>query len=175
MQRSLVGSEMCIRDRNGITPDETVPFVGTLIQMQWIRRLNLYGEYVMVMIAKNLTLPRFLSYNTCPRLQSHARLLRTHIHCMTHYLCSHCSAITSAVAYGSPFLIIKYKIAKSHLSTTQLCCLNEPDNGIRAAGATALVEALKETKNLQELNLRCEFWMVGIARSLTVMRYTVNM
>ena len=43
------------------------------------------------------------------------------------------------------------------------------------AGATALVEALKETKNLQELNLRCEFWMVGIARSLTVMRYTVNM
>ena len=37
------------------------------------------------------------------------------------------------------------------------------------AGATALVEALKETKNLQELNLGGEFWMVGIARSLSVM------
>ena len=64
---------------------------------------------------------------------------------------------------------IKYNIAKSHLTTTQLFCLNERDNKIRAAGATTLVEALKETKNLEKLNLYGEFWMVGIARSLTVM------
>ena len=48
-------------------------------------------------------------------------------------------------------------------------CVNETDNQIGDAGATALVEALKETKNLQELNLEGEFWMVGVARSLSVM------
>ena len=63
---------------------------------------------------------------------------------MTHYLCSHCSAITSAVAQKTV-------------------------NGIGDAGATALVEALKETKNLEKLNLYGEFWMVGIARSLSLM------
>ena len=61
-----------------------------------------------------------------------------------------------------------------HLSTTQLCCVNEPGNRIRDAGATALVEGLKEMKNLENLNLLCEFWMVGIPRSLTVMTPYLN-
>ena len=39
-----------------------------------------------------------------------------------------------------------------------------PDNNIGAAGATALVEALKEMGNLKELNLRGEFWVVVISR-----------
>ena len=47
--------------------------------------------------------------------------------------------------------------------------MNEPGNNIGAAGATALVEGLKEMKNLSNLNLQSEFWMVGIPRSLTVM------
>ena len=47
--------------------------------------------------------------------------------------------------------------------------MNEPANEIGAAGATALVEGLKEVKNIKELHLAGEFWMVGIPRSLTVM------
>ena len=39
-----------------------------------------------------------------------------------------------------------------------------PDNQIGAAGATALVEALKEMRKLKTLNFRCEFWVVVISR-----------
>ena len=56
-----------------------------------------------------------------------------------------------------------------HLSITQLFCVDEPVNRIGAAGASALVEGLKEMKGLKKLYLGGEFWMVGIARSLTVM------
>ena len=38
------------------------------------------------------------------------------------------------------------------------------DNDIGASGATALVEALKETQNLEELYLGGEFWAVVISR-----------
>ena len=37
-------------------------------------------------------------------------------------------------------------------------------NEIGDSGATALVEALKETRNLEELNLAGEFWAVVISR-----------
>ena len=60
-------------------------------------------------------------------------------------------------------------VHSDHLRITQLFCVNELDNNSAAAGATALVEAFKEMKNLTELNLESEFWMLGIARSLTVM------
>ena len=38
------------------------------------------------------------------------------------------------------------------------------DNEIGASGATALVEALKEMRNLKELNLGGEFWAFVISR-----------
>ena len=38
------------------------------------------------------------------------------------------------------------------------------DNGIGDSGATALVEALKEMRNLKNLHLRCEFWAFVISR-----------
>ena len=38
------------------------------------------------------------------------------------------------------------------------------DNKIGDSGATALVEALKEMRNLKNLNLFCEFWAVVISR-----------
>ena len=37
-------------------------------------------------------------------------------------------------------------------------------NKIGASGATALVEALKEMRNLEKLNLEGEFWAVVISR-----------
>ena len=39
-----------------------------------------------------------------------------------------------------------------------------PANGIGPAGATALVEALKEMRDLKTLNLACEFRVVVISR-----------
>ena len=39
-----------------------------------------------------------------------------------------------------------------------------PDNGIGAAGATALVEGLKEMREMKTLNLESEFWVVVISR-----------
>ena len=39
-----------------------------------------------------------------------------------------------------------------------------PANQIGDAGATALVESLKEMRELKTLNLHCEFWMVVISR-----------
>ena len=50
-------------------------------------------------------------------------------------------------------------------------CTRATDNEIGDDGATALVEGLKELKNLKELNLRCEFWM--IAKSCTTVHYVV--
>ena len=38
------------------------------------------------------------------------------------------------------------------------------DNEIGDSGATALVEALKEMRNLEELNLDSEFWAFVISR-----------
>ena len=40
------------------------------------------------------------------------------------------------------------------------------DNNIGDGGAVALVEGLKGMPHLEKLNLRCEFSMFGIARSL---------
>ena len=37
-------------------------------------------------------------------------------------------------------------------------------NGIGDSGATALVEALKETRNLEEFDLSSEFWAFVISR-----------
>ena len=59
---------------------------------------------------------------------------------------------------GSAGQTIKHNI---HLSITQLFCTRATDNDIGADGATALVEGLKELKNLETLNLRGEFWMVA--------------
>ena len=39
-----------------------------------------------------------------------------------------------------------------------------PGNEIGDAGATALVEALKEMREFKTLNLGCEFWVVVISR-----------
>ena len=39
-----------------------------------------------------------------------------------------------------------------------------PDNRIGDDGATALVEALKEMRELKTLNLGCEFWVVVVSR-----------
>ena len=39
-----------------------------------------------------------------------------------------------------------------------------PGNKIGDAGATAVVEALKEMRNLEKLNLDSEFWVVVISR-----------
>ena len=42
--------------------------------------------------------------------------------------------------------------------------MDVPGNDIGASGATALVEALKEMRNLKELNLGGEFWAFVISR-----------
>ena len=42
--------------------------------------------------------------------------------------------------------------------------MDVPENKIGASGAPALVEALKEMRNLEKLNLRGEFWAVVISR-----------
>ena len=42
--------------------------------------------------------------------------------------------------------------------------MDVPDNEIGDSGATALVEALKEMRNLEELNLDSEFWAFVISR-----------
>ena len=41
--------------------------------------------------------------------------------------------------------------------------MDVPDNPIDTAGATALVEALKEMRELKTLNLEGEFWVVVIS------------
>ena len=43
-------------------------------------------------------------------------------------------------------------------------------NEIGADGATALVEGLKELKNLEKLNLASEFWMVASPLLLNAIR-----
>ena len=50
--------------------------------------------------------------------------------------------------------------------------MDAPDNDIGDAGAAALVEGLKEMKSIEELNLEREFLMVGVARSLGVVRWS---
>ena len=45
-----------------------------------------------------------------------------------------------------------------------------PDTNIGDAGATALVEALKEMGELKELNLGGEFWMVASSLLLNAIR-----
>ena len=50
--------------------------------------------------------------------------------------------------------------------------MDVPDNQIGDAGAAALVEGLKELNSIKELNLGCEFLMVGVARSLGVVRWS---
>ena len=66
----------------------------------------------------------------------------------------------------------------SRVSTTEpqchsLCvlCVHAPDNKIGDAGAAALVEGLKEMTNLKELNLYCEYGMVGIICQVAVMSW----
>ena len=43
-------------------------------------------------------------------------------------------------------------------------------NDIGDDGATALVEGLKELKNLEKLDLECEFWMVASPLLLNAIR-----
>ena len=50
--------------------------------------------------------------------------------------------------------------------------MDAPDNKIGDAGAVALVEGLKELKSMEKLNLYSEFLMVGVARSLGVVRWS---
>ena len=50
--------------------------------------------------------------------------------------------------------------------------MNEPGNQIGDAGAAALVEGLKEMKSMEKLDLAGEFLMVGVARSLGVVRWS---
>ena len=42
--------------------------------------------------------------------------------------------------------------------------MDVPDNEIGASGATALVEGLKEMRNIEKLSLAGEFCTVGISR-----------
>ena len=49
---------------------------------------------------------------------------------------------------------------ESHQNITQLFCVGAPDNQIGALGATALVEAFKQTPNLTQLNLVGELCIV---------------
>ena len=50
--------------------------------------------------------------------------------------------------------------------------MDAPANQIGDAGAAALVEGLKELKSTEKLNLYGEFLMVGVARSLVVVRWS---
>ena len=50
--------------------------------------------------------------------------------------------------------------------------MDAPANAIGDAGAVALVEGLKEMKSMEKLNLYSEFLMVGVARSLGVVRWS---
>ena len=50
--------------------------------------------------------------------------------------------------------------------------MDAPDNNIGDAGAAALVEGLKEMKSMEKLDLGSEFLMVGVARSLVVVRWS---
>jgi len=59
-----------------------------------------------------------------------------------------------------------------HLSITQLFCTRATGNQIRDDGATALVEGLKELKNLEKLDLYSEFWMVASPLLLNAIRGT---
>ena len=45
-----------------------------------------------------------------------------------------------------------------------LFCVDVPENQIGASGATALVEVLKEMRNLEKLDLDGEFCVVDISR-----------
>ena len=53
-------------------------------------------------------------------------------------------------------------LSRNH--SDSLFCVDVSDNDIGDSGATALVEALKETRNLKKLNLRGEFWAFVISR-----------
>ena len=53
-------------------------------------------------------------------------------------------------------------LSRNH--SDSLFCVDVPGNRIGASGATALVEALKETRNLKTLSLSSEFWAVVISR-----------
>ena len=55
---------------------------------------------------------------------------------------------------------------------TQLFCMRATGNQIGADGATALVECLKELKNLKELDLYGEFWMFASPLLLNAIRGT---
>ena len=50
------------------------------------------------------------------------------------------------------------------ITLTDWFCVDVPDNRIGASGATALVEGLKEMRNLETLYLHSEFCMVVISR-----------
>ena len=50
--------------------------------------------------------------------------------------------------------------------------MDAPDNQIGDAGAAALVDGLKEMKSIEKLYLNSEFLMVGVARSLGVVRWS---
>ena len=49
------------------------------------------------------------------------------------------------------------------ITLTDWFCVDVPDNRIGASGATALVEGLKEMRNLETLILECEFCTVVIS------------
>ena len=50
--------------------------------------------------------------------------------------------------------------------------MDEPGNAIGDAGATALVEGLKEMQKLEKLDLGGEFLMVVVPRLLGVVRWS---
>ena len=50
------------------------------------------------------------------------------------------------------------------ITLTDSFCVDVPGNLIGASGATALVEGLKEMRNLKQLTLTCEFCTVVISR-----------
>ena len=53
-------------------------------------------------------------------------------------------------------------LSRNH--SDSLFCVDVPVNIIGDSGATALVEALKEMRNLEKLDLCSEFWAVVISR-----------
>ena len=53
-------------------------------------------------------------------------------------------------------------LSRNH--SDSLFCVDVPDNEIGDSGATALVEALKEMRNLEKLYFYSEFWAFVISR-----------
>ena len=60
-----------------------------------------------------------------------------------------------------------YSISRNH--SYSLLCVNIAGNQIGASGTASLVEALKEMRNLEKLDLGSECWAVVNARALVVM------